>query len=142
MKDKDIALRSWVLKFCSLTYQDQEKIRLNLNVSELKKLDELLVQVQALGIDSQKKIIKNFIETDVKDYDSYSVLLDKVIQHISPVWCALIEDKIFSEISLQKDPSYCNEYLKYKEIFNKFKLAPKMKDSLNSYLHEKIIYEH
>lgn len=142
MKDKDIALRSWVLKFCSLTSQDQEKIRLNLNVSELKKLDELLVQVQALGIDSQQKIIKDFIETDVKDYDSYSVLLDKVIQNISPAWCALIEDRIFSVISLQKDPSYCNEYLKYKEIFNKFKLAPKMKDSLNTYLHEKIIYEH
>lgn len=142
MKDKDIALRSWVLKFCSLTSQDQEKIRLNLNVSELKKLDELLVQVQALGIDSQQKIIKDFIETDVKDYDSYSVLLDKVIQNISPAWCALSEDRIFSVISLQKDPSYCNEYLKYKEIFNKFKLAPKMKDSLNTYLHEKIIYEH
>jgi len=141
MKDKDIALRSWILRFSSLTSNEQEKIRLNLNDFEVEKLDEILQQVQSLGIDSKKLFIKDYIEADLKDCDSYSVLLDKMIQNISPVWCALIDDNLFSEISLKKDDAYYKEYIKYKEIFNQFKLAPKMKASLNNYFYEKVIYE-
>nr|WP_312825248.1 hypothetical protein [Acinetobacter oleivorans] len=141
MKDKDIALRSWILRFSSLTSNEQEKIRLNLNDSEVEKLDELLQQVQSLGIDSKNLFIKDYIEADLKDCDSYSVLLDKMIQNISPVWCALIDDNLFSEISLKKDHAYYREYIKYKEIFNEFELAPKMKASLTNYFYEKVIYE-
>ncbi|MDC5647743.1 hypothetical protein OIN78_16825 [Acinetobacter baumannii] len=141
MKDQNIALRSWILMFCSLTSDEQEKIRLKLDESEVEKLEELLQQVQALGIDSKKISIKDFIEDNLKSWDSYSELLSKVIQYIPPVWYVLLEDNFFTEVSLKKDPAYYKEYMKYKEIFNQFKLAPKMKASLSNYFYEKVIYE-
>ncbi|MDX6038196.1 hypothetical protein SH917_21535, partial [Acinetobacter baumannii] len=60
---------------------------------------------------------------------------------IPPVWYVLLEDNFFTEVSLKKDPAYYKEYMKYKEIFNQFKLAPKMKASLSNYFYEKVIYE-
>ncbi|MEI1689505.1 hypothetical protein V8P55_14615 [Acinetobacter baumannii] len=141
MKDQDIALRSWILMFCSLTSNEQEKIRLKLDATEIEKLDGLLQQVQILGINCKQIPIKEVIEADLKDCDSYSIVLDKVMQNIPPAWYALIEDNLFSDVSLKKDQSYYKEYMKYKEIFNQFKLAPKMKASLSNYFYEKVLYE-
>ncbi|MFW6713528.1 hypothetical protein ACODTS_16700, partial [Acinetobacter pittii] len=92
MKDQNIALRSWILMFCNLTSDEQEKIRLKLDEPEVEKLEELLQQVQALGIDSKKISIKDFIEDNLKSWDSYSELLSKVMQYIPPVWYVLLED--------------------------------------------------
>ncbi|MDR7016421.1 hypothetical protein [Acinetobacter sp. 3657] len=136
------ALRNWVLRFYCLSLNDQEKIKSNLTRSEREKLDELLTEVKAFGIDENTSIIDEVVSADKSNLDITSTLLSKTTEVISPFWYVLISAKFFSEISLNKKPSYFKDYLQYKESLQDFKLAPKMQATLDMYFREKVINEY
>lgn len=141
MNLNNYALRSWVLKFYSLSLDDQEKIKLNLSKSERQKLDDLLAQIKALGLDTNSSLIDEIVQGDINNHDLYPILFEKMVEVISPFWCVLIGNKLFSDVSLSKKPFYFEEYLNYREHLKGFVLAPKMQTTLDAYFSEKVINE-
>lgn len=138
----ETTLRSWVLKFYSLSKHDQEKIKSNLSISEIRKLDELLVQIDALGLEGNSVIIDEVINYDLKTKDVSTELLDRLVQHVSPFWYVLVSDKLFSDVSLAKKTTYFEEFTGYRDSLKDFVLAPKMQAALDMYFHEKVVHEY
>lgn len=142
MNPNEYALRAWVLKFYSLCSVDQEKIKLNLSQSEKNKLDELLIQIKALGIEQNSPLLGETTLDDLDHQDILPILLDKITEVIPPFWYVLVGNKLFSDISLNKKPSYFKEYLDCKEHLKDFALAPKMQITLDAYFNEKVANEY
>jgi hypothetical protein len=142
MNPNEYALRAWVLKFYSLCSVDQEKIKLNLSQSEQDKLDELLIQIKALGIEQNSPLLGETTLDDLDHQDILPILLDKITEVIPPFWYVLVDNKLFSDISLSKKPSYFKEYLDCKEHLKDFALAPKMQITLDAYFNEKVANEY
>ncbi|MHA3081837.1 hypothetical protein ACX1NX_01345 [Acinetobacter sp. ANC 5383] len=142
MDPNESALRSWVLKFYSLCTIDQEKIKSKLSQSEQEKLGELLAQIKALGIEQDSPLLGEPTLDDLGHQDVSSILLEKMAEVIPPFWYVLVGNKLFSDISLSKKPSYFKEYLDYKEHLKDFVLAPKMQATLDVYFNEKVSNEY
>ena len=135
-------LRSWVLKFYRLSEHDQEKIKTSLSFAERQRLDELLVQIDALGLEGNSVIIDEMIDYDLKSKDLSSDLLNRLVQNISPFWYVLVSNKLLSDVSLAKKPAYFEDFLCYRENLKDFVLAPKMQATLDKYFHEKVVNEY
>lgn len=135
-------LRSWVLKFYSLSKYDQDKIKKSLSNFERKRLDELLIQIDALGMGENSAIIDEVVDSDLKSKDLSLELLNRLVQNISPFWYVLVSNKLLSDISLAKKPAYFEEFTCYRENLNDFVLAPKMQTTLDMYFLEKVVHEY
>lgn len=142
MNPNEYALRAWVLKFYSLCSVDQEKIKSKLSQSEQEKLDELLAQIKALGIEQNSSLIDETTLGELGHHDVLPTLLEKMTEVIPPFWYVLVGNKLFSDISLSKKPSYFKEYLDCKEHLKDFVLAPKMQTTLDTYFNEKVANEY
>lgn len=142
MDPNESALRNWVLKFYSLWTVDQEKIKSKLSQSEQEKLDELLAQIKALGIEQDSPLLGEPTLDDLGHQDISSILLEKMAEVIPPFWYVLVGNKLFSDISLSKKPSYFKQYLECKEHLKDFILAPKMQATLDVYFNEKVSNEY
>lgn len=135
-------LRSWVLKFYSLSRHDQEKIKTSLSIPERQRLDELLIQIDAFGLDANTVIIDEIVDHDLKSKDLSLELLNKLVLSISPFWYALVSNKLFSDVSLAKKPAYFDEFTRHRDNLKDFVLAPKMQATLDMYFHEKVVHEY
>lgn len=142
MSLNEYALRAWVLKFYSLCSVDQEKIKSNLSQFEQEKLDKLLAQIKALGIEQDSSLLGETTLGDLGQKDVLPILLEKMTEVIPPFWYVLVGNKLFSELYLGKKPSYFKEYLECKEHLKDFALAPKMQTTLDAYFNEKVANEY
>jgi len=142
MNPNEYALRTWVLKFYGLSLGDQEKIKSKLSQSEYEKLNELLTQIKALGIEQDSSLLGETTLDDLGHQDVVPILLEKMIELIPPFWYVFVSNKLFSDISLSKKPSYFKEYLDCKEHLKDFALAPKMQTTLDAYFNEKVANGH
>ncbi|USA45387.1 hypothetical protein NDN11_11705 [Acinetobacter sp. C26M] len=135
-------LRSWVLKFYSLSRHEQEKIKTSLSMSERQRLDELLVQIDALGLGINSVIIDEVVDYDLKSKDLSLELLDRLVGNISPFWYVLVSNKLLSDVSLAKKPAYFEEFVRYRKDLKDAVLAPQMQATLDMYFYERVVHEY